>query len=80
MVIYFSLLTIFGLSYLGLFQLFPDNEKMDPHRFMSRALAATLSLFIVNPPGTGTLFSRGPSRGRSRYPTRASICSSKASI
>ncbi|WP_050036661.1 MULTISPECIES: hypothetical protein [unclassified Haloarcula] len=59
MVIYFSLLTIFGLSYLGLFQLFPDNEKMDPYRFMSRALAATLSLFIVNPPGSGTLFSRG---------------------
>jgi type IV secretion system protein TrbL len=41
-----------------MFQLFPD--KTDPYRFMSRALAATLSLFIVNPPGPGnTLFGKG---------------------
>jgi len=56
---YFSLLTIIGLSYLGMFQLFPGSEKIDPYRFMGRALAATLSLIIINPPGDSTLFSQG---------------------
>jgi len=57
--VYFSLLGILGLSYLGMFQLFPDSKKTDPYRFMGRAFAATLSLLIVNPPGTGNAFSRG---------------------
>ncbi|QGN07852.1 hypothetical protein Hrd1104_11430 [Halorhabdus sp. CBA1104] len=58
--IYFALLTVFALAHLGMFQFFPDGKKSDPYRFAGRALAATLSLFIVNPPGWGpTLWGRG---------------------
>jgi type IV secretion system protein TrbL len=58
--VYFSLLAILGLSYLGMFQLFPEAKKTDPYRFIGRAFAATISLFIVNPPGgMSNLFSRG---------------------
>ncbi|WP_136688847.1 hypothetical protein [Halorhabdus amylolytica] len=58
--VYFALLTIFALAHLGMFQFFPDDKKSDPYRFAGRALAATLSLFIVNPPGWGpTLWGRG---------------------
>lgn len=59
MTAYFGLLSIAALAALGLFQLFPGHEKMDPQRLARRALPATLSLFIVNPPGTGNTFSRG---------------------
>lgn len=60
MIAYISLLGIFGLVSLGLFQTFPGDEKMDPLRFGKRAFAATLSLFIVNPPGWGSnLFVQG---------------------
>ncbi|WP_181685387.1 hypothetical protein, partial [Halorhabdus salina] len=58
--IYFGLLAVFALAYLGMFQFFPDDKKSDPYRFAGRALAATLSLFIINPPGWGpTLWGRG---------------------
>ncbi|WP_158855341.1 hypothetical protein [Halorhabdus sp. CUG00001] len=58
--IYFALLTVFALAHLGMFQFFPDGKKSDPYRFAGRALAATLSLFIINPPGWGpTLWGQG---------------------
>ncbi len=59
MTAYFGLLGLVALSAFGLFQLFPGHEKMDPQRLFGRAVPATLSLFIVNPPGTGNAFSRG---------------------
>lgn len=49
-VVFFLLLGLYALVTLGMFQLFPDKETADPIRFGSRALAATLSLWIVNPP------------------------------
>ncbi|WP_181685388.1 hypothetical protein [Halorhabdus salina] len=58
--IYFSFLTLFAASTLGLAQVFPGAQQTDPTRFVSRAIAATLSLWIVNPPGWGSdLFSKG---------------------
>ncbi|WP_323677338.1 hypothetical protein [Halorubellus sp. PRR65] len=58
-ILFFSLLTLFGLSYLGMFQLFPGNEDVDPYQFMTRAFAALMAILIVNPPGDGTLFAQG---------------------
>lgn len=56
---YFGLLGIVALAALGLFELFPGHEKIDPQRLLRRALPATLSLWVVNPPGTGSAFTRG---------------------
>ncbi|MFW5949818.1 MAG: hypothetical protein ACOCR6_00495 [archaeon] len=58
--VFFSFLTVFAASTLGLAQVFPGAQQTDPTRFFSRAIAATLSLWIVNPPGWGSdLFSKG---------------------
>ncbi|WP_158855340.1 hypothetical protein [Halorhabdus sp. CUG00001] len=57
---FFSILTLYAASMLGLAQIFPGAQQTDPARFFSRALAATLSLWIVNPPDWGSdLFSKG---------------------
>ncbi|ELZ95943.1 hypothetical protein C440_06622 [Haloferax mucosum ATCC BAA-1512] len=58
-VLFFTLLTLYGLSYLGVFQLFPQNQQTDPYRFISRAFAALMALLVVNPPGESSLFSKG---------------------
>ncbi|WP_146418379.1 hypothetical protein [Haloarcula hispanica] len=58
--IHFALLLVYAVSIFGSFQLFPSTEKTDPYRFGVRALAATTSIWIVNPPGGGAnLFGKG---------------------
>lgn len=58
--VFFSFLTLFAASTLGLAQVFPGAQQTEPTRFFSRAIAATLSLWVVNPPGWGPdLFSKG---------------------
>ncbi|MDQ2074689.1 hypothetical protein RBH20_19355 [Haloarcula sp. H-GB4] len=58
--IHLALLSLYAVSIFGSFQLFPSTEKTDPYRFGVRALAATTSIWIVNPPGWGAnLFGKG---------------------
>ncbi|MFW6458958.1 MAG: hypothetical protein ACOCY6_06085, partial [Halodesulfurarchaeum sp.] len=60
MVVFFMIVGLYGIAIMGWWQVFPDDEDGDPFRFGRRALAATLSLFIVNPPvETGTAFDLG---------------------
>ncbi|ELZ95942.1 hypothetical protein C440_06617 [Haloferax mucosum ATCC BAA-1512] len=57
---FFVIVALYGTAMLGLFELFPSTERTDPIRFAARALAATTSIWIVNPPGWGpNLLDRG---------------------
>lgn len=51
MVVFFGLLLVYGAATFGLFEVFPNTKQTDPIRFSARALVATTSLWIVNPPG-----------------------------
>lgn len=48
---FFVVVAVYGVATFGLFELFPSTERTDPMRFAARALAATTSLWVVNPPG-----------------------------
>lgn len=51
MSVYFGVLALLALGFLGMMEIFPGNMRTDPYRFGERALLVTMGLFIVNPPG-----------------------------
>ncbi|QPV64106.1 hypothetical protein I7X12_05630 [Halosimplex litoreum] len=62
--LFFALLAVMALSQLALSQLalgqlFPRSSATDLHRFTERTFVAIVLIYVVNPPGDGTLFARG---------------------